>query len=541
MRTAIMLAIVASATMIGVLQQASPANAAFHLMRIHAVMHGFQGNNNIQYVELRMCSAGQSFVSGHTIDFYDGSNVLKARFTFPGNVSFGSTGESILIATSEFDAASTGPGAGGSGGDADFVFSEANTAAFNGGDALHPVQGPDGKVVFAPLATDGCDAGFGVQAGDVDSVAYGTGTPDFGSAAPALPSPSDNRALRESDITGPSDNSTDYSLQATAAAPKTVAMASLTTDLDTPRNNSRQVATLTTIADEDGDGVPDGSDLCPGTGAAEPVDANGCSDLQVDGDLDSVCDPGAPSVGPSVCAGSDNCPNDANPGQENFDADSLGDVCDPDDDDDTILDGSDPDDDNDGIPDAAEAACGGVTPSLLRPERVDGPFAGVTDDADGDVDEALPGGSSGFDCDGDGYTGAAEDHVFSYDGQTNGDQKTCQEYDSDFSSLDPNQTAATPSLRWPSDFRTGSVPNSTNKINILDLASFVAPVRYFGTNVGAHPADVRWDISPGKGPLAVDINVLDLAALTAPGAVTGAPPMLGGVRAFLGPECPWAE
>ena len=80
----------------------------------------------------------------------------------------------------------------------------------------------------------------------------------------------------------------------------------------------------TDLGDEDG--VPDTSDLCPGT-IAGPVDANGCSDAQVDLDGDNVCDPGAPSGGPSACTGSDNCPSTANPGQENQDGDQWGDAC----------------------------------------------------------------------------------------------------------------------------------------------------------------------------------------------------------------------
>ena len=53
--------------------------------------------------------------------------------------------------------------------------------------------------------------------------------------------------------------------------------------------------------DDDNDGVLDISDLCPSTAPADPVDANGCSDAQVDADADGICDPGAPSNGPSAC------------------------------------------------------------------------------------------------------------------------------------------------------------------------------------------------------------------------------------------------
>lgn len=63
------------------------------------------------------------------------------------------------------------------------------------------------------------------------------------------------------------------------------------------------------VVDTDGDGVPDGDDLCPGTPMGEPVDAFGCADVQVDPDLDGVCSDGAPSGGPSMCQGTDVCPD----------------------------------------------------------------------------------------------------------------------------------------------------------------------------------------------------------------------------------------
>lgn len=189
------------------------------------------------------------------------------------------------------------------------------------------------------------------------------------------------------------------------------------------------------------------------------------------------------------------------------------------------------DNDGDGVRNDDETNCGGdPNNASIRPERVDGPFAGVDDDGDTAIDEPLPPGAVAYDCDGDGYKGAAENYVYSYKPQTTGDQKVCREYDTAFP--DPAQTAQ-PSLRWPPDLRGGSI--SGNKIDILDLSSFVTPIRYLNTDVGTRPGDVRWDIV--QTTVGNDINLVDLANIA-----TLKPPMFGGnTTAFNGPPCPWAE
>jgi hypothetical protein len=96
-------------------------------------------------------------------------------------------------------------------------------------------------------------------------------------------------------------------------------------------------------------------------------------------------------------------------------------------------------------------------------------------------------------------------------------------------------SAVNPSPSWPSDFVSASTPNSTDKVNILDLSSFLAPIRYLDSSPGNPAFNARWDISPGKGVFGNFINVSDLSTLIA--GSSGFPPMFGGAKAFGGPLC----
>ena len=255
-----------------------PADASFHLMRVHGVMRGFMGNTTIQYVELRMASEGQTQVSGHDICFFDPSGNPWARFTFPGNVQNGASGSSILVGSPGMDALWPH--------DPDFVFGPGNTVGFDiSADTRNPVYEGfgQGKVAFgsdsAAVPADMCGAQFNV----IDSIAYGTtysGPVDFGTQFGSdLPFAGES-ALR---LTGPlcappcaRDNSADYSI------------VDLADPANYPRNNAGQSGAL-------GDGGTPTPSPTPGQPTPTPTPGpSPSSGPQMQGDVN--CDDLATSV-----------------------------------------------------------------------------------------------------------------------------------------------------------------------------------------------------------------------------------------------------
>ncbi len=91
-------------------------------------------------------------------------------------------------------------------------------------------------------------------------------------------------------------------------------------------------------------------------------------------------------------------------------------------------------------------------------------------------------------------------------------------------------SAVNPSPSWPSDFVSGGIPISTDKVTITDLTSFIAPMRRLDTSPGAANFSARWDLVPGRGLFTQWIGINDLTALIA--GATGYPAMFGGNRAL---------
>jgi hypothetical protein len=283
-----------------------------------------------------------------------------------------------------------------------------------------------------------------------------------------------------------------------------------------------------TDTDDDNDGILDASDGC----RVFPEDYDGYQDAdgcpEPDNDNDAVCDAGQTSVS---CTGIDTgqtcfdpagtlpcAPIDCRNIAEDYDAFKDTDGC------------PEPDNDNDGFPDATDQCPGtssqaGADGMLGSPQ--DANHTGVQDGAEPtlttddivktfeDYDLVLNTDgchdSPGEDFDGDGYTD--DDEAL-------------------FIGTNPGYPCGING--WPSNVNDAGI--SANWLDILDVTSFVAPVRHFEKSPGDFGFDARWDIRPGDGGLPPKyINILDVTTLVA--GPTGNPPMLNGARAF-GKACP---
>ncbi len=144
-----------------------------------------------------------------------------------------------------------------------------------------------------------------------------------------------------------------------------------------------------TLADTDGDGVPDLIDQCDDQPEDHDniKDSDGCPEEDADGD--------------GVLDATDNCPQVPNPGQLDSDGDHHGDACDP-------------DDDNDAYPDRLEVRLGsdpldwGSKPEHLVAQGSCGDD--IDNDGDGQADANDTGCKPFADFDGDGVPNIAEEH-----------------------------------------------------------------------------------------------------------------------------------
>ena len=159
---------------------------------------------------------------------------------------------------------------------------------------------------------------------------------------------------------------------------------------------------LVNTDDNDGDGVYDDVDSCPGTSVFETVDANGCADSQLDDDSDDVsnADDVCPETSTGSTVDSDGCSDEQL--VQDSDADGVYDIDDlcPDSTLTVDVDGCDEnqrDSDGDGVSDGSD----------LCPDTE----AGFPVDSDGCIDESA----LDQDLDGDGYLG---DYTFDIDSET---------------------------------------------------------------------------------------------------------------------------
>jgi hypothetical protein len=77
----------------------APAAADFHLVSLREVFPGDAASPEAEYVELQAYAAGQNFVSGHSVTFYDTSGTTIATESFSNDVANGGNQMTFVMAT----------------------------------------------------------------------------------------------------------------------------------------------------------------------------------------------------------------------------------------------------------------------------------------------------------------------------------------------------------------------------------------------------------------------------------------------------------
>jgi hypothetical protein len=204
---------------------ARPAGAINHLIALDEVLGSWQGDDNVQFVELRLFQTGQTQLAngGGTALIFDDATASEAgrrTFTFTRNIANGAAGAHILVGTSQLaTVAGVTP---------DFVLPPG---------MLRPRAG---RVCYFvnPPQPQGQPVGF------IDCVAYGTFTAEGGGFGNPVRITPDNRSLQRVDLTG--SNPADWAATLTP----------------TPENNAGASQTLATLC---GDGAISQGEECDGT------------------------------------------------------------------------------------------------------------------------------------------------------------------------------------------------------------------------------------------------------------------------------------
>ncbi len=210
---------------------AQPASATFHLMQVEQVIAGVNGSTGIQAIQLRMRNLGENLVSNARLVVRDASGANPVvLIAFPANVTNGSAGDRVLVATSAF-ASATVPSL-----TPDFILTNPIPASYLAAGSLTYEQNT-GTVLWR-LSWGG--AGYtGPGTGAITNDADGNFSPPF--AGPLPSSTAQALLFKFAANAASTNNANDYALTAGAA---------------TFTNNTRASGTINSLAAVDG-GAPE--------------------------------------------------------------------------------------------------------------------------------------------------------------------------------------------------------------------------------------------------------------------------------------------